>query len=976
MGRRKFRKEGEKMNRAIYRILIFFCFFLLFQVFQNGKGAVSYAGEPPKEPILRIETGMHTARIERIGIDEENRYLVTGSPDKTVRVWELATGRLIRTIRAPIGDGDEGMIHAVAISPDGKTIACGGRTGLERERSYNIYIFDRESGKLTKRISGLPQVILHLTYSKDGKFLVATLGWKNGIRSYQTFDCTLVAEDRLYGDASVCADFDKQGRLVTSSFDGYIRLYDQNFRLIAKEKAKSGKRSSSVSFSPDGSKIAVGFLDSVKMDVLSGKDLAFLYTPDASGMREGAIFTVAWSADGKFLYAGKGLRGPSFIRKWTAGGKGIHADIFVANYSYTHILPLRKGGIVFGSTDPAFGVIDRSDKEVLFVVSPTADYRDSQHNFLTSADSFEVGFSYEREGKSPARFSIPDRTLTSGLKLIFAKSLSAPKTSGLGLNIQKWNFTPAPELNGVPLKLIPNEFSRSLAISPGGKTFLLGTDWFLRLYDRDGREKWKIPTRLTSWCANASGNGKIALAALGDGTVRWYRMEDGKELLALFPHKDKKRWVLWTPSGYFDASPGAEELIGWHVNNGQDQAADFFPASKFRSTYYRPDVIAKVLETLEEKEGIRLANEESGRKPEASIQQMLPPVVNILSPRDGAEVSATEVAVSFSVRTPSGEPVTGIKALVDGRPVSTQRAVQIVPKDGEIREMKVPIPERESQISIVAENRFSASEPATVRVKWVGKVQKEEFVIKPKLYVLAIGISKYEDKNLTLEFAAKDASDFAEAMGKQKGELYRDVVIKLLANEKATKDEILDGLDWIQKETTSKDVAIIFLAGHGVNDPSGIYYFLPVNANTEKLKRTGAPFSDVKNTVASLPGKTIVFLDTCHSGNIMGKRRGALDTTGIVNELASAESGAVVFASSTGNQYSVEDPAWKNGAFTKALVEGIGGKADYSGKGKITVNMLDLYISERVKELTKGQQTPTTTKPQTIPDFPIAVSKK
>jgi len=66
-----------------------------------------------------------------------------------------------------------------------------------------------------------------------------------------------------------------------------------------------------------------------------------------------------------------------------------------------------------------------------------------------------------------------------------------------------------------------------------------------------------------------------------------------------------------------------------------------------------------------------------------------------------------------------------------------------------------------------------------------------------------------------------------------------------------------------------------------------------------------------------------------------------------------------------------------NGAFTKAVVEGLGGGADYdkSGRGRITLNMLDLYISERVKELTKGQQTPTTAKPQTIPDFPIALKK-
>jgi uncharacterized caspase-like protein len=99
------------------------------------------------------------------------------------------------------------------------------------------------------------------------------------------------------------------------------------------------------------------------------------------------------------------------------------------------------------------------------------------------------------------------------------------------------------------------------------------------------------------------------------------------------------------------------------------------------------------------------------------------------------------------------------------------------------------------------------------------------------------------------------------------------------------------------------------------------------------------------------------------------------DITGVVNELASAENGAVVFASSTGKQYSFEDPVWGNGAFTKAAVEGIEGKADYTGKGRITINMLDLYISERVKELTKGKQTPATAKPKTIPDFPLALKR-
>ena len=83
----------------------------------------------------------------------------------------------------------------------------------------------------------------------------------------------------------------------------------------------------------------------------------------------------------------------------------------------------------------------------------------------------------------------------------------------------------------------------------------------------------------------------------------------------------------------------------------------------------------------------------------------------------------------------------------------------------------------------------------------------------------------------------------------------------------------------------------------------------------------------------------------------------------------------VVFASSTGQQYSLEDPAWGNGAFTKALVEGIKGGADYTQDGTITINQLDLYLSERVKELTGNKQTPKTTKSQTVSASPIAVRR-
>jgi uncharacterized caspase-like protein len=313
---------------------------------------------------------------------------------------------------------------------------------------------------------------------------------------------------------------------------------------------------------------------------------------------------------------------------------------------------------------------------------------------------------------------------------------------------------------------------------------------------------------------------------------------------------------------------------------------------------------------------------------------------------------------------------------VDGRPVSAEGLGKPLKESGDL---SVSIPSRDCEVSIIAENRNAASEPATVRLSWKGAAAaKEEFQIKPKLYVLAVGISRYEDPALRLGLAAKDALDFGAVWAEQKGQLYSGVEAKVLTDGQATKGNILDGLEWLQRQVTQHDVAMMFFAGHGVNDPTGVFYFLPVDSDIEKLKRTGISQADITSTVAAIAGKVLVFMDACHSGNLMEKvkRRGNQDISAVINELASAENGAVVFSSATGRQYALEKSEWGNGAFTKGLVEGVQGKANYGGTGRITLNMLDLYVSERVKALTQGQQTPTTVKPPNVPDYPVAVLPK
>jgi WD40 repeat protein len=186
------------------------------------------AADPPRDPFLRIETGMHSARIMCIDVDAAERYLVTGSDDKTARVWDFASGKLLRILRLPQGPDQEGRIYAVALSPDGQTVAVGGWTGYAWDKTHSIYLFERASGRLVRRLTGLPSVINHLHYSPDGGMLVAALGGSNGMRVYRTDTWTEIARDTEYGVRSTWAEFDRSGqRIVTASYDGLVRLYER-----------------------------------------------------------------------------------------------------------------------------------------------------------------------------------------------------------------------------------------------------------------------------------------------------------------------------------------------------------------------------------------------------------------------------------------------------------------------------------------------------------------------------------------------------------------------------------------------------------------------------------------------------------------------------------------------------------------------------------------------------------------------------
>jgi hypothetical protein len=411
-------------------------------------------------------------------------------------------------------------------------------------------------------------------------------------------------------------------------------------------------------------------------------------------------------------------------------------------------------------------------------------------------------------------------------------------------------------------------------------------------------------------------------------------------------------------------------------------------------------VWAKTTYTSSEIATLRVRREEKALAAPALLRPDAPvivaPTVQLLSPGNDVVVKDDAVDLKVKVRYAPGQKVTALQVKIDGvtvpisalrglRPKSDAPAASVpavsagAPGQGammeEIQEFRVPVPPKDCTIALLAETAMANSDMAILKVRYQERRHVDPQGL-PRLYILAIGVAKYQDTTLNLNFPAKDAGDFTRSWDSQKNKLFREVVVKLITNENATRDNIMDGLEWLQKQVTQKDTAIAFFAGHGMNDPvTGQFYFLPFNANLDAVKRTMVANSDITSTLDALPGKRILFMDACHSASVSGRTqtRGLVDIGAMRKEMEAAGSGTLIFAAASGRQGAQENQEWGNGAFTKSLLEGLGGQADDRKTGRVTVSMLNAYITERVKELTGGSQTPIFKNQDDLSDFPLVV---
>jgi len=960
--------------------------------------------DPPTTPFLRLDAGMHTAEINSLSADGSAALIATASDDKTVRLWHAADGAAVATLRIPIASGAEGELNAVALAPDGKHLLAGGATGFTFGPGFAVYLFDTAKQAMIGRLAGLPAAIMDIVYAPGGGAFVVGFAKQSGIRLYDTGG-KLVAEDAAYGDRVSSVAFDAGNRFAVASYDGQIRLYGPDGKRIGAARAPGGSRPSSVAFSPDAKWLAVGYDDASRVDVLSADaSLGLHLSQNANDLEGGALSAVAWSGDAKaaVLYAAGRARNKEravVVRRWPDGGAGKPADLALGRDLVTRLVALPGGRIAFATADPAWGEIDGRGQILLRHGSVTNDFRVmGERRFDVAPDGLTVEFSPASAGGTVFRFDLRNRSLR---RLPAAEADArryasrAPPVETTGLN------SSAPVVAGVKIALPDLELARSALVLPD--RILLGTDFNLRSYDRGGHEI--APAHAVGgavWALAATANGKMVLAAFGDGTIRWYGIAAGAppaEMATMFAHFDGGRWVAWTPEGFFDhADIGGKELVGYQLNRGKSDAPEWIGFAQLYRAFYAPDlVLGRLTGTGEDEIRRRIAAIgdvrtwlRTGGMPQVELEayctanagnetctpvnlgatmkvapaDAAPTYVNVVFPPGTGEITLRYRVVDRGAgigpidlfqndrnagRQPAAEVARSLRPAAGARDANTKEGERTVKLDSGVNQIELRVYDR-------AERAYAVSDKISFLAPTNSGAPGAPAPAKAHLFILAVGIDKYRPPAPALDLAVTDTKSFVAAVTAGSKPLYGNPIVRPLYDEEATVAGIDAALDDIAKNATADDILLVYLAGHGEQIDSDYYFItqdfvLPdsdddtvIDKAIVKQSLSGEDLVAHLGKIAAKNG--FLFLDTCHAGAIR------LDTgAGRINQ----ESGRYILVASQKIQSALDSYDGKNGVFAYAVLEGLKGKGRRDPSQPVDNIDLGFFVSDRVAQLAKQQ---------------------
>ncbi|MBK6742224.1 MAG: caspase family protein [Hydrogenophilales bacterium] len=440
-----------------------------------------------------------------------------------------------------------------------------------------------------------------------------------------------------------------------------------------------------------------------------------------------------------------------------------------------------------------------------------------------------------------------------------------------------------------------------------------------------------------------SGNGRRLYAGAVDGSTRVLASADGAEIARLIRF-DNDEWITMIPEGYFVASQEGDRWVNVRIDD------KVYGIDQFYDVFYRPDIVERKLAGMAIAPLIKVTLRDALRQPPPRVALDIPKADHAAGQRLDVTLRAQDL----------GGGVGEMRLLHNGK------LVEVFNRSGaagaappfETR-AGVELAAGENALTLVGFNAAGNlnARPVTSLVQATGTAPE------PRVFILAVGIDHFlhTDQVNPLRYAVKDADDFAQAMQKSLGEVYRDAPVTLIAlrNADASRAALDAALKRLRREMRATDLLVWFVASHGTLDSEARYGIVLHDWDGQPRESSLFSAADLLESARTLRAfNQLVVLDTCHAGGVNSLVKGLYDARLAV---LARNMGLHILASANATEEAL-DGYQGNGLFTHTLLQGLTQtRADKNADGRISVRELGDYArreTRRIARLLRHSQEP------------------